>query len=197
MVRSPLPDIQGAFFKINAWPNLAISDKHGKRHLWWQTPPFPVLKNIGNVMTQAAKILIIHSDYYQKFSDGLIAGAMAELERAHAIVEKVEVPGVLEIPAALALAVAHEDYDGFVLIGCVIRGETTHYEIVAIESARAIMDLVVRNGLAVGNAIQTVENADQAWARANPEDKNKGGAAAAAALAMVALRRKLTAKSKA
>ncbi len=105
---------------------------------------------------------------------------------------------MLEIPAALAMALdAVEDglasYDGYVLLGCVIRGETTHYDIVANESARVVMELVVSESLAVGNGILTVENDDQAWARAKRSDKNKGGAAAEAALAMIALRERFAA----
>jgi 6,7-dimethyl-8-ribityllumazine synthase len=103
------------------------------------------------------------------------------------------VPGVLEIPAALAMALdAVEDglveYDAYVLLGCVIRGETTHYDIVAGESARVVMDLVVSESLALGNGILTVENEAQAWARARRTEKNKGAAAARAALAMTRVR---------
>lgn len=141
-------------------------------------------------------ILIIHSDYYQDIAAELMAGAVAELEAANASYDKVEVPGVLEIPAAIKMALIASEkggksYDGFVLLGCVIRGETTHYEIVANESARSVMELSHLHGLAVGNGIQTVENSEQAWARARVSDKNKGGGAARAALDMIAVRNQL------
>jgi len=137
-------------------------------------------------------ILIIDAPYYSEISAALCEGAEAVLDEAGARWTKVDVPGVLEIPAALSMAVAacergDADYDGYVLLGCVIRGETTHYDIVAGESARAIMDLAVDRQLAVGNGIQTVENSAQAWARARVSEKNKGGGAAEAALQMIAL----------
>lgn len=143
-----------------------------------------------------SKILIIHSDYYQDIAAELMAGALAELDAANANYDKVEVPGVLEIPAAIKMALiaaekGGKNYDGFVLLGCVIRGETTHYEIVANESARSVMELSHLYGLAVGNGIQTVENSEQAWARARVSDKNKGGGAARAALEMIAVRKTL------
>ncbi len=139
----------------------------------------------------ATSILIIHSNFYRDISEGLMAGATAALDQADAHYDKIEVPGVLEIPAALAMAVKSGKYDGYVLLGCVIRGETTHYDIVANQSARAIMDIVCKKRLALGNGIQTVENHDQAWARANVNDKNKGGGAAIAALAMVEVGKRL------
>jgi 6,7-dimethyl-8-ribityllumazine synthase len=137
--------------------------------------------------------LIIEARFYPEISDALLRGAEAALERGGATYDRVTVPGVLEIPAALAMALEAMDddrahYDGFVVLGCVIRGETTHYDVVAGESARAVMDLAVDAALAIGNGILTVENDAQAWARARPEEKDKGGAAAEAALAMVALR---------
>ena len=100
------------------------------------------------------------------------------------------VPGALEIPAAIAMAseLKGDEYDGYVALGCVIRGETTHYEIVSGESARALMDLSVADGIALGNGILTVENEAQAWARARVSDQNKGGGAAVAAMTMAALR---------
>ena len=140
-------------------------------------------------------ILIIEARFYDDLADELARGATAALEEVGASYERVAVPGVLEIPAALSMAMAAvedgmTEYDGYVVLGVVIRGETTHYDIVANESARAIMDLSVEGCVAVGNGIQTVENGDQAWARARVEDKNKGGAAARAALAMIDLREK-------
>ena len=137
---------------------------------------------------KAPHLLIIEARFYGDLADELARGAIREIESAGASFERVSVPGVLEIPAALAYAVDHGGYDGFVLLGCVIRGETGHYDIVAIESARAVMDLAVRHRLALGNGILTVENGDQAWARARVEEKNKGGDAARAALAMIQVR---------
>ncbi len=136
------------------------------------------------------RLLIIDARFYEDISDQLYKGAVGALDAAGATHDRVSVPGVLEIPAALAMALESDrDYDGFVCLGCVIRGETTHYDVVAGESARALMDLSVQEGLALGNGILTVENDDQAWARANVSDMNKGGAAAAAALAMIGLRK--------
>jgi len=144
-------------------------------------------------MTEAPHLLVIEARFYEDISDELVAGATETLDAAGATWDRVTVPGVLEIPAALAMALnADEDglvsYDGFVLLGCVIRGETTHYEIVSNESARVIMDLVVAEGLALGNGILTVENDEQAWARARRNELNKGGAAAKAALRMIEVR---------
>ncbi len=140
-------------------------------------------------------LLIIEARFYDDLADELLKGAVQAIERAGATFERVTVPGALEIPAALAMALrAMENgaprYDAFVVLGCVIRGETYHFDIVAGESARAIMNLAVAHGLAIGNGILTVENDDQAWARARVSDQNKGGAAAAAALTMLALRQK-------
>ena len=142
--------------------------------------------------TKPPHILIIEARFYDELADELVRGAVAELERRGAGYDRVAVPGVLEIPAALAMALDSErQYDGFVTLGVVIRGETTHYDVVAGESARALMDLSVIHALALGNGIQTVENGDQAWARARINEKNKGGGAAAACLDMIALREKL------
>ncbi len=151
-------------------------------------------------MSKAPHILIIDAPYYAKISAELLKGAVAALETAGASHDHVSVPGVLEIPAAVAMAIdamveGGTQYDGYITLGCVIRGETTHYEVVAGESARALMDLSIAECLALGNGIQTVENEAQAWARANVSDKNKGGVAAQAALAMILLRQKLNAAS--
>ncbi|MDD9909781.1 MAG: 6,7-dimethyl-8-ribityllumazine synthase [Ahrensia sp.] len=134
------------------------------------------------------KILIIDAPYYEHLSKSLREGATSVLEEAGASFDYQPVPGVLEIPAALAMAIDSGRYDGFVALGCVIRGETTHYDIVAFESARAIMDLCVQHRLALGNGIQTVENEAQALVRADPAQLDKGGHAAQAALDMIALR---------
>ena len=142
----------------------------------------------------ARHFLIIDARFYTDIADELVAGASAELQGRGATFERISVPGVLEIPAALSMVLESErggSFDGFVLLGCVIRGETSHYDIVANESARAVMDLAVDLGLAVGNGILTVENGDQAWARARVSEKNKGASAAAAAFKMAALRESL------
>ena len=139
--------------------------------------------------------LIIDARFYPKISDALVEGATAELARREATFERISVPGVLEIPGALSMALkaqgSERRFSGYVLLGCVIRGETTHYDIVAGESARAIMSLAVDMAVAVGNGILTVENEAQAWARARVGEKNKGGGAAAAAFEMAQLRETL------
>ena len=144
-------------------------------------------------MAKTRHILVIEARFYEDIADELYRGAAAELDSAGAAVERVSVPGVLEIPAALSMALINvgRRFDGYVALGCVIRGETTHYDIVANESARALMDLTIAHQLALGNGIQTVENVEQAWARAHVGKKNKGGGAARAALAMIALKERL------
>jgi 6,7-dimethyl-8-ribityllumazine synthase len=140
------------------------------------------------------KFLIVEARYYADISDALLKSATAELKAAGAEVEVLTVPGALEIPGAIAM-VAGQGYDGFVALGCVIRGETTHYEIVSNESARGLMDLTVRERLAIGNGILTVEDEDQAWARTDANRvEDKGANAAKAALAMAALRAKCGSK---
>jgi 6,7-dimethyl-8-ribityllumazine synthase len=133
-----------------------------------------------------ARILIVEARFYAHLNDMLIAGARAALEAAGHEVEVLTVPGALEIPGAIALAAEADLYDGFVAIGVVIRGETYHFEIVAGESARAIMALTM-DGIAIGNGILTVENEGQALVRADPTQKDKGGEAAKATLALMAL----------
>ena len=133
-----------------------------------------------------AHILIVEARFYAHLNDMLIAGAKAALMAAGHEVEVLTVPGALEIPGAIALAAESDQYDGFVAIGVVIRGETYHFEIVAGESARAIMALTM-DGIAIGNGILTVENDAQALVRADPAQKDKGGEAAKAALALMAL----------
>lgn len=132
-------------------------------------------------------LLIVEARFYDAIADAQLAGAQAVLAAAGATSERIAVPGALEIPAAIALAAETGRFDGFVALGCVIRGETYHFEVVAGESARGLMALSL-DGLAVGNGILTVENEAQAWARARASEKDKGGEAAAAALAMIALR---------
>ena len=136
-------------------------------------------------------ILIVEARFYGDLADALANGATAALDEAEATYARVTVPGALEIPAAVAMAEKSGAFDGYVALGCVSRGETTHYDIVANESARALMDLSVAHRLAIGNGILTVENGDQAWDRADPGRKNKGGEAARAALTMIALRKDL------
>ena len=137
---------------------------------------------------QGARILIVESRYYVEIADALIEGAEREIARSGAVSERVVVPGAFEIPGAIALAAEH--YDGFVALGCVIRGETTHYDYVCGESARGLMDLAVHKKLAIGYGIVTVETIDQARARAQIDRGDKGGDAAHACLAMVALGRR-------
>jgi 6,7-dimethyl-8-ribityllumazine synthase len=139
-------------------------------------------------------LLIIEARYYEDISDELLRGAVGALERAGATYERITVPGALEIPPALSMALeavseGTVEYDGYVALGCVIRGETTHYDTVANESARGIMDLAMDEAIAIGNGILTVENEEQAWARARVDGgENKGGVAAEAALRLIALR---------
>lgn len=142
---------------------------------------------------ESPRLLIVEARFYDDLADALLEGAKAALEKAGASYDVVTVPGALEIPAAIAFTLDEEgsDYDGYVALGCVIRGATYHFEIVANESCRALMDLSVNEQLAIGNGILTVENMDQAWARASIERGDKGGFAARAALTMLALRDRL------
>lgn len=138
------------------------------------------------------KILVIEARYYESISEDLLQGALAKLQAAGAEVVKVNVPGALEIPHIISYAEkAGSGYDGYVALGCVIRGETTHYDYVCGESARALMDLAVDHQLAIGNGIITVENEAQAIARSKPGQKDKGGFAASACLRMIQLRAEL------
>ena len=136
-----------------------------------------------------AKFLIVEARFYDHLNDMLVAGASAALRAAGHTVDVVTVPGALEIPAAISLADQSGDYDGYVGIGVVIRGETYHFEIVAGESARGIMALTM-DGMPIGNGILTVENEAQAIVRADPAQKDKGGEAAKAAMALLALKEK-------
>jgi 6,7-dimethyl-8-ribityllumazine synthase len=134
-----------------------------------------------------AKVLIVEARFYEHLNDMLLAGARAAIEDAGHIHETVTVPGALEVPGAIALAAESGAYDAYVALGVVIRGETYHFEIVAGESARGIMALTM-DGIAIGNGILTTENEAQALTRARPDEKDKGGDAARAALAMLALK---------
>ena len=142
------------------------------------------------------KLLIVEARFYDHLADALLDGAKAALDDAGASYDVVTVPGALEIPAAISFALdaaedGGTDYDGFVALGTVIRGETYHFDIVANESARALMNLSVEESLAIGNGILTTENEEQAWVRARRNEGDKGGFAARSALAMIALRERL------
>jgi 6,7-dimethyl-8-ribityllumazine synthase len=146
--------------------------------------------------SQKPHLLIVEARFYDDMADALLDGATSALEEAGATYDVITVPGALEIPPAIAMALDAAEqggvnYDGFVALGMVIRGETYHFDIVSNESSRALMDLAVSESLAIGNGIMTVENDEQAWARAKKSDKDKGGFAARAALSMIALREKL------
>lgn len=137
----------------------------------------------------AQKYLIVQAYFYAELAAAQRMGAESALEAAGASWDVISVPGALEIPGAIKMAAdsTSHHYDGYIALGCVIRGETTHYDIVCNESARALMDLTVQHGLAIGNGILTVENAEQAWDRADINRKDKGGDAANAALRMASL----------
>jgi 6,7-dimethyl-8-ribityllumazine synthase len=136
--------------------------------------------------------LIVEARFYAGIADELLKGATEALKTAGAKWDVVTVPGALEIPGAIAFTLeGDEEYDGYIALGCVIRGETTHYEIVSGESARGLMDLTIHERIAIGNGILTVENEPQAWARARVDEQNKGSGAAIAAMVMVNLRGKL------
>jgi 6,7-dimethyl-8-ribityllumazine synthase len=149
-------------------------------------------------MSDAPHILIVEARFYDDLLNAMLDGAKRALQKAGATFELVTVPGALEIPAAIKFAhsagqkkgALGRKFDGYVAIGCVIRGETTHYDTVCEESARGLMDLAIRQDLAIGNGIITVENEAQAWARAKPDELDKGGGAANACLTMVNLKRR-------
>jgi 6,7-dimethyl-8-ribityllumazine synthase len=141
------------------------------------------------------RLLIVVAPYYKDIADNLVAGARAVAEKAGASADLIEVPGALEIPTAIGMAARMADYDGFVALGCVIRGETTHYDTVCNDSSRGLTMLGLQ-GVAIGNGILTVENRQQAEVRADPADMDKGGGAAAAALHLVALSRKWAGRTK-
>ncbi|HEX6860454.1 MAG TPA: 6,7-dimethyl-8-ribityllumazine synthase [Caulobacteraceae bacterium] len=140
-------------------------------------------------MAKPVRVLIVEGRFYSDLSDELLAGATSALDAFGAEYEVVSVPGALEIPAVVALADKHGKFDGYVALGVVIRGETYHFEIVANESARGLMELATTRGLAIGNGILTVENDEQAWARARVSEGDKGGGAARACLDVIALRK--------
>ncbi|QCO57894.1 6,7-dimethyl-8-ribityllumazine synthase (plasmid) [Pseudorhodobacter turbinis] len=139
------------------------------------------------------KLLVVVAPYYREIADQMLAGARATAAACGADVEVIEVPGALEVPTAIAMAERQSNYDGYVALGCVIRGETTHYDTVCNDSSRAI-SLLGLQGACIGNGILTVEDMDQAEVRANPDKQNKGGGAAAAALHLIALSRRWSSK---
>lgn len=141
------------------------------------------------------KILIVVAPYYKDIADNLVAGAKAEIEAAGATWELIEMPGALEVPTAISISDRRSNFDGYVALGCVIRGETTHYETVCNDSSRALQ-LLGLQGLCIGNGILTVETRAQAEARADVAGQNKGGGAAAAALHLIAMARKWATQSK-
>lgn len=145
--------------------------------------------------TKPVKLLIVVAPYYKDITDNLVAGARATAAAVGAEVDLLEVPGALEVPSAVSLAERLAEYDGYVALGCIIRGETTHYDTVCNDSSRGLMMLGL-GGACIGNGILTVENREQAVVRAAPEGQNKGGGAAAAALHLIAISRKWAGQTK-
>ncbi|MBY0565046.1 MAG: 6,7-dimethyl-8-ribityllumazine synthase [Hyphomonadaceae bacterium] len=139
-----------------------------------------------------ARVLLVVAPYYRDIADMLQRGAEAMAAPAEVTLDRVFVPGAFEVPAAIAHAARKKAYDGFVALGCVVRGETSHYDYVCGESARGLMDLSTREGLAIGYGILTVENIEQAEVRADPARGDKGGEALKAALAMITLKRRFS-----
>jgi 6,7-dimethyl-8-ribityllumazine synthase len=145
---------------------------------------------------EGVRILIVEARFYEDIADALLVGATGVLKQAGAAYERVSVPGSLEVAPAIAIAIdaaerSGRPYDGAVALGCVIRGETLHFEIVAQESARALLELSVARQLPIGNGILTVDTNAQAWTRARADEADKGGDAARAALSLVRLKRRL------
>ena len=162
---------------------MAVTSNHGKAF---------------SLPKEKVHLLIIEARFYDDLADTLLEGAKAALDEAGATYDVVTVPGALEIPAVISFALdgAEEggtEYDGFVALGTVIRGDTYHFDIVANESSRGLMDLAIDESLAIGNGILTTENEEQAWTRARKSEGDKGGFAARAALTMIALRERLEA----
>jgi 6,7-dimethyl-8-ribityllumazine synthase len=141
-------------------------------------------------------VLVVEAKFYEHISAKLAEGAIQALEAQGATFERITVPGALEIPGAIRFAINKERYDGFIALGCVIRGETSHYDIVANESARGLQELTRSFNVAIGNGILTVENEAQALERADMKKKDKGGFAANAVLQMIALKNQFTIKQK-
>ena len=149
-----------------------------------------------NKVAKGARILIVEARFYDDIADALLAGAIKALQEAHAAFDCISVPGALEIPTAIAIALdaaqrRRKPYDGVVALGCVIRGETIHFEIVSQQSARGLMELSIARKIPIGNGIVTVDTEAQAWARARAEEQDKGGDAARAALALIGIKKRL------
>jgi 6,7-dimethyl-8-ribityllumazine synthase len=149
----------------------------------------------GNAKAKGVRILIVEARFYDDIADALLAGATKALKEAGATFDCLSVPGALEIPTTLAIALDaaphRRGYDGAVALGCVIRGDTIHFEIVSQQSARGLMELSVARKIPIGNGIITVDTEAQAWARARAEEQDKGGDAVSAALALIAIKRRL------
>jgi len=150
---------------------------------------FKPAKLVAETPIEGAKLLVIDARFHEAIADELVAGAFARIEQANAKADRISVPGALEIPIAASIAIGSGRYEGVVGLGCVIRGETEHFGIVAYESAHALMRLGVEKRIAVANGILTVENEEQAWKRARREEGNVGGSAASAALALIRISR--------
>ena len=149
-------------------------------------------------MSEPAHILIVEARFYKDIADELAKGAIAALTEAGATYDRLEVPGAFELPAAIRMNMNPKNldsglrhYDGYIALGCVIRGETSHYDYVCAECARGLMDLSLEYSLAIGFGVLTVENQEQAWARASVDQLNKGGSVTDAALRMVEVRREI------
>ena len=147
-------------------------------------------------MTEAPHVLIVEARFYQDIADELARGAIATLEAAGASYERLAVPGAFELPNAIGMAVRSLDFfagrkrfDGYVALGCVIRGETSHYDYVCSESARKLQDIACEHSLALGYGILTCDTQDQAWERAKMDRKNKGGHTAQVCLDMIDVKR--------
>ena len=149
-------------------------------------------------MADCPHIMIIESPYYEEINNRMIESVLIEMEQAGATYERFEVPGSFELPGAIRMAIGVDPdrFDGYVALGCVIRGETSHYDYVCEESARGLNNLVLEHGIAVGYGVLTTENREQAMARSSRDQHDRGGAAARACLAMIDLKRKLSSNSK-
>ena len=148
---------------------------------------------------KGARVLIVEARFYEDISDELFKGATRALDQAGAVYDRISVPGSLEVPPAITIALdaaeqAGKPSEGVVALGCVIRGDTIHFEIVSFESSRGLMEISRTRGVPIGNGILTVDNDAQAWMRAKVDEADKGGEAARAALALVRLKRRLAAK---
>lgn len=146
---------------------------------------------------RAPHVMIVEARFYTELADEMARGAIAELESVDATYERFAVAGAFELPAAIRIAIQATErgtlkrpFDGFIALGCVIRGETTHYDYVCGESARGLQDLALAHGAAIGYGVLTVENEEQAWARARVSEQNKGGDVARACLGMIGLRQR-------